>query len=228
MKSLLLIAAPFLPYAYAKQCSCSPTQYTFRLDLESNCELSTISEEQDGINGSLCLFAEGSSSGTNVSPGEMTQIGKGGIGLRKLQDHVTMPHIQHNAQRRQQNLNLASTKWAPTSPIMEVTSILFLEVDTTPELNVINQDSTYLDMNLPSESVITYASVSNHLDPKQPLEKQMEYVPGGVVVVLFGNDEDGNVVQNTVAWNYGGAEYCESEPVAVGDTLGWIVIVSRI
>lgn len=195
MKSLLLTAAVFLHNTQAQPttCSCSPTRYTFRLDLSSNCDSSTISEEDVGTNGSLCFFGEGSSSGTGVFPGEMVLGGKGGTGpIRKMRESR-----QTNDARRLQ-VDLAAAMRAPTSPITEVTSILFLEVDTSPELNIINQDSTYFTTNLDDGALVTYASISNQLDYTVPLEDQMEYVPGGVVVVLFGNDEEGNVVQNTV------------------------------
>ena len=220
MKSLLLMATVLLPQTQAQPtCSCSPTEYTFRLDLSANCDTSTISEQQDGINGSLCFFGEGSSSGTGVFPGDMVLGGKGGTGpIRKLQQSMR----QHD---RREQVDLAAAMRAPTSPITEVTSILILEVDTSPELNIINQDSTYFTTNLESGALVTYTSISNQLDHTVPIEDQMEYVPGGVVVVLFGNDEDGNVVQNTVAWDYD-VGYCEAEPLVAGDAIGWVVIVS--
>jgi hypothetical protein len=150
--------------------------------------------------------------------------GKGGTGpIRKIKD-LSLQHYGHNLHRRQQ-VDAAAAMRAPTAPITEITSILFLEVDTTPELNIINQDSTYFTTNLEDGSVVAYTSISNQLDYTLPLEEQMEYVPGGVVVVLFGNDEDGNVVQNTVAWDYNMGN-CESEPLTVGDTIGWVAIVS--
>lgn len=225
MKSLLLLATALLPQLRAQpaSCSCSPTQYTFRLDLSANCDSSTISEELDGINGSLCFFGEGSSSGTGVFPGDMVLGGKGGTGpIRKIKE-LSLKHHRYSLERRQQ-VDLTAAMRAPTAPITEVTSILFLEVDTTPELNIINQDSTYFTTNLPDESVVTYTSISKQLDYTLPLEEQMEYVPGGVVVVLFGNDEEGNVVQNTVAWDYD-LSNCEVEPLAVGDTIGWVAMV---
>ena len=73
---------------------------------------------------------------------------------------------------------------------------------------------------------MSFTSISNKLDPNMPLEDQLEYVPGGVVVVLFGTNEEGVVVQNTVAWGYVGEGNCESEPLEVNDSIGWIVIVS--
>jgi hypothetical protein len=154
--------------------------------------------------------------------------GKGGTGpIRKIKE-LSLKHHRYSLERRQQ-VDLTAAMRAPTAPITEVTSILFLEVDTTPELNIINQDSTYFTTNLPDESVVTYTSISKQLDYTLPLEEQMEYVPGGVVVVLFGNDEEGNVVQNTVAWDYD-LSNCEVEPLAVGDTIGWVamVILTRV
>jgi hypothetical protein len=141
----------------------------------------------------------------------MVQGGAGGFGpIRKLKD------------MRQFDPSMSK----PLVPITEVTSILFLEVDTTPELNVLNQDTSYFSTNLTDGSTVTFTSISNGLDPSMSLEEQMDKVPGGVVVVLFGTDEEGNVIQNTIAWGYGGEGYCESEPLALDDSIGWIAIVS--
>ena len=190
MKFLSLLAVKLLSETMAQIiCSCSPTQYNFRLDLSADCDASTITEEQDGIDGSLCFFGEGSST-TFTSPEEST-----------------------------------SSLQVLTSPIIEVTSALFLEIDTTPEMNIIKQDSTYFTTNLPGGSVVTFSSISNQLDYMLSIEDQMEYVPGGVVIVLFGNDRDGNVVQNTVAWDYD--HDCENEPLSDGNTIGWVKIVSH-
>ena len=225
MKSLLFIATTLLPQTLVEAlCSCSPTEYTFRLDLSADCDTTTITQEQDGIDGSLCFFGEGSQSGNSIFPGEMVQGGQGGIGpVRKLK-HSSLHNLKND--RSLQGLDLATSMRAPASPITEVTSILFLEVDTKPELNIINQDGTYFTTALSDGSVITYASISKQLDHTLPLKDQMEYVPGGVVLVLFGNDEEGNAVQNTVAWDYGGIGYCGSEPLRYGDAIGWIKIVS--
>jgi hypothetical protein len=93
---------------------------------------------------------------------------------------------------------------ASTSPITEVTSIHFIEVDTTPELNILIEDSTYISTNLNDGDVVSFTSILNKLDPNMPLEDQLEYVPSIVVLVLFVMGEEGILVQNTVAWGYGG------------------------
>ncbi|KAL3795448.1 hypothetical protein HJC23_000806 [Cyclotella cryptica] len=247
MQSLLLLTTTLLlPYNHlvhsqslSVQCSCSPTQFSFRLDLSADCDSATINENKTGIDGSLCFFGEGATSGTDVLPsgdqglGDMVQGGSGGFGpirkLNKVTERVvdTTSHIQHasrSKRRMQQPMDPADMMRAPTSPITEVSSILFLEIDTSPELNILNQDSTYFSTNLKDGDIVSYTSISNMLDPARPLEDQLEYVPGGVMVVLFGTDDQGVVVQNTVAWGYGGEGYCESEPLEVNDSIGWIVV----
>lgn len=107
-----------------------------------------------------------------------------------------------------------------------MTSISFLEVDTTSEMVIINQDSSYFTTNLTDGSVVTFTSISNQLDDTLPIQNQMEYVPGGIVLVLYGYDEDDNYVQNTVSWAFGGEGHCDSEPLSDGDTIGWIQLVS--
>ena len=215
MKLLLLLASTLLPNTISQElCSCSPTQYTFRLELTSNCDTSTISDETDGINGSLCFFGDATGL-ESILPGDMVLGGKGGVGPITKSGYRIFPR---GVRRRLQSSS------APVLPITEVTSILFLEVDTSPEFNIINQDSTYFSSNLSDGSLVTYDSVSKKLDYTVPLEDQMDLVPGGVVIVLFGTDEEGNTVQNTVAWDYSGT--CEGEPLKEGDTIGWIVLVS--
>ena len=214
MKFLLLIASTLLPKTVCQElCSCSPTQYTFLLDLAYNCITSTISDETDGIDGSLCYFGDANGL-ESILPGDMVLGGKGGVGPITKSGYRIFPQDRRRLQ----------SSSAPAVPIVEVTSILFLEVDTSPELNIINQDSTYFSSNLSDGSLITYDSISKKLDYTVPLEDQMDLVPGGVVIVFFGTDEEGNTVQNTVAWDYGGT--CESEPLQNGDTIGWIVLVS--
>ena len=71
MKSLLLIAPALLPQTIAKAlCSCSPTEYTFRINLLGNCDTAAI-EKQDGITDSECSFKNLSQV---ASPGEITKV----------------------------------------------------------------------------------------------------------------------------------------------------------
>ena len=117
-----------------------------------------------------------------------------------------------------------SSPGASLGEITKVTSINFLEVDTR-QLGIINQDSTYFSTDLPDGSQFEFTSISNQLDYMFPFYDQLSYVPGGVMVTLFGEDVAGNVVQNTVAWDYN-TRMCTSEPLSLGDTIGWLTIVS--
>lgn len=122
----LLTTSLLLPYniIYAQsilvQCSCSPTQYLFRLNLSADCASATINEDKLGIDSSLCFFGEGDTSGTVVLPsgdqgvGDMVQGGAGRFGpiqkLQKVSERMdTASHIQHASQsrRRMQQLERA-------------------------------------------------------------------------------------------------------------------------
>ena len=108
---------------------------------------------------------------------------------------------------------------------MKVTSIYFREMDTNQQTSI-NHDSTYFTTDLTDGSLVTFTSISNQLDDTLPIEEQMEYVPGRVVIELVGEDAEGDLIRNYVALFYGGEGYCQSEPLILGDTIGWIVLVS--
>ena len=67
-----------------------------------------------------------------------------------------------------------------TTPIIS-TSVTYLETETTPELNIVTQDSTYFDIEGTNGRIITYESISKQLDPSKPLTEQQDDVPGGVI-----------------------------------------------
>ena len=115
----------------------------------------------------------------------------------------------------------------------QLLSAQFLEMDTSPNMNIINQDDQYLDfasssgsVNGPSSSGITsftlsYTSISAYLDPNIPLDKQLEFVPGGVILILIGQTEEGEIVRNRVMWTYTMGCNTEDITVEVGDIFGW-------
>ena len=80
--------------------------------------------------------------------------------------------------------------------------------------------------NLVDGSIVTFESPSRELDQTKPLESQMHLVPRGFWIKMLGYDELGNQVEHTVSWNYGGSNYCQSEPLSVGDTIGLVELES--
>ena len=101
----------------------------------------------------------------------------------------------------------------------------FLETDTTPALNIINQDSTYFEIAGTDGQLLEYESVSARLDPTVPLSDQIENVPGGVILILFGVNAANEVIQNTVAWIYT-LNYCDEVPLSPGAEVGWVTLES--
>ena len=103
----------------------------------------------------------------------------------------------------------------------------FLETDTTPALNIINQDSTYFDFSGTDGQLLEYESVSARLDPTIPLSDQVNDVPGGVILVLFGVNAANEVIQNRVAWGYA-RNYCDEVPLSpgAGGRIGWVTLES--
>ena len=136
-------------------------------------------------------------------------------------------HLEHARQQRKlqrlvlgKSRNLQTRQDLDTTPTI-VTSTIFLESDTTPELNIINQDSTYFDTTLEDGAELQFTSISSNFDEEKPLSEQMDLVPGGVMMVMFGLNAANEVVQNTVAWGYD-IGYCNGEPLTNGDSIGWI------
>ena len=140
--------------------------------------------------------------------------------IRQLQDKV------HQQQRQEQKL-------IPN----QLLSAQFLEMDTSQDMNIINQNDVYLNNitfppNSPSspitEYTLTYTSISSTLDPNMQLGSQMNKVPGGVILILLGVTAEGEVVRNRLMWTY--TNSCGEDDVTIldGDGFGWTMFVSSV
>ena len=114
----------------------------------------------------------------------------------------------------------------------QLLSAQFLEMDTSPNMNIINQDDQYIDFSSSSEAsgpssssitsfTLSYTSISAYLNPNIPLDEQLEYVPGGAILILVGQTEEGEIVRNRVMWTYTMGCNTEDRTVEVGDVFGW-------
>lgn len=106
---------------------------------------------------------------------------------------------------------------------IEITSIVFIEVGDNDDLEVINRDDSRSNVTLVDGSVINFTSVSQQLDPDEPLEDQdiEDVLPGGVSIVMLGRNAGGELVRNRVFWTY--TNDCgDLLPIEVGDTIGWL------
>ena len=113
---------------------------------------------------------------------------------------------------------------AESADTLIVYDVQFLEVDTSGNLIVINQDDTYNNVSLTTGDTITFDSVSANLNPDEPLSSQLEYVPGGVLMKLVAKNEGSDtIVRQQVSWLY--TNSCDDLPTSVGDAIGWITLV---
>lgn len=112
----------------------------------------------------------------------------------------------------------------------QLISAQFLEIDTSPDMTIINQDDSYLNLTDFYEKDITlsYTSVSATLDPNMSLEDQIDDVPGGAILVLIGQDENGELVRNRLMWTYTMKCGLSTKTVEDGDEFGWAIFVSSV
>lgn len=116
----------------------------------------------------------------------------------------------------------------------QLVSAQFLEIDTSMDMNIINQDDQYINVTFPpnpdggpvTDFTLSYTSVSATLDPALPLEDQADLLPGGVILILFARTSGGEVLRNRVFWTY--TMGCQLDDVTIqrGDEIGWTLFVS--
>ena len=125
------------------------------------------------------------------------------------------------------NAGVDTTLCVSSIDISTVTSIQFLEFDTSGNLIVINQDDSLFDISLGDGDSFEFTSISADLDESASLEDQLDLVPGGVQLTLRGLDADGGNVMSTYTWAY--TNSCADEAVTVerGDVIGPVSIVSK-
>jgi len=111
----------------------------------------------------------------------------------------------------------------------QLLSAQFIEIDTSSDMAIINQDDSYLNLAFPYNQegiTLSYTSISATLDPSLSLEDQMDSVPGGAILVLIGQDEEGEVVRNRLMWTYTMGCGVGVQTIRDGDEFGWAVFVS--
>mmetsp|Transcript_12116 Transcript_12116/g.26122 ORF Transcript_12116/g.26122 Transcript_12116/m.26122 type:complete len:443 (+) Transcript_12116:528-1856(+) len=149
-----------------------------------------------------------------------------GVDFTKEREYAKMlaakQQQQHQQQQQRQDGGRTLQGGLDTTPTI-VTSVTFLEADSTPQLNIINQDSTYFNTSSSDGDVLSYTSISSSLDVTQSLTDQENLVPGGVMMVLFGINSASEVIQNTIAWAYN-LDNCDVEPLEEGDGVGWATV----
>lgn len=114
------------------------------------------------------------------------------------------------------------------TPPSYISSIHFLEFDSTAYLNVIHENTTYLNGTFYNDEIFTFPS-------SIALAEGDEYtLPGAAGLFIFGNDEDSGepILKNQIVWTFGtpevgGSKDCKKATKELeGKSLGWVVFVS--
>ncbi|KAL3811100.1 hypothetical protein ACHAXA_009870 [Cyclostephanos tholiformis] len=110
-----------------------------------------------------------------------------------------------------------------------IVSAQFLEMDTSPDMNIINQDDTYILISQADtgddgkDMTLSYTSVSANLDPDVALDDQLGLLPGGVILILVGRTTSGEIVRNRLMWTYTIGCGTDDVTVEAGEGLGWAI-----
>jgi hypothetical protein len=143
--------------------------------------------------------------------------------IYRLKHHNTKSEV--STRNGNESMILQSSIAVPSQLI----SAQFLEIDTSPDMTIINQDDSYLNLTFyEEETTLSYTSISATLDPSMSLEDQLDSVPGGAILVLIGIDESsGELVRNRLMWTYTMKCGLGVETVEDGDEFGWASFVSN-
>mmetsp|Transcript_39446 Transcript_39446/g.94870 ORF Transcript_39446/g.94870 Transcript_39446/m.94870 type:complete len:662 (-) Transcript_39446:279-2264(-) len=218
----------------SSSCSCTPRSYTFRLALDgTDCSTSTLAPDDDdgsdgnnGIRNVDCQISDatGIRSRRRLDDDNDNEDDR----YSSLQSHLRsalppMASLLGDSRGSVRFDNFPRQTGPPSQPSY-LSSVLFIEFDTSGTLSIINEDSTYLnDADLYDGATITYPSISSRLDPNLSIESQYERVPGGAGLFVFANDESGEVyLRSRVVWEFDGG--CDVVTTMEGESLGWFVI----
>ncbi|KAL7477230.1 hypothetical protein ACHAW6_003042 [Cyclotella cf. meneghiniana] len=213
----LLLLAPAMA---APSCSCTPNKYTFRLALSQDCSTNDIADN-DGIRKSLCFIEEGvtlprSSDKRDIVGGPFRGRIRSPAAVDALdaaEDHVD--DVTDGSGREQvRRMGQSNRRRLSTAPV-EVISIQYLEFDASDTLNVTYTDDSYLSTSLVDGDTFEFYSQTS-------LPSNDETV-GGASLILYGKNEDGELIRNRFFWTF---EDCEAalNSVQSGDAIGWVNI----
>eukprot|EP00985_Skeletonema_marinoi_P011789 scaffold5600_cov144-Skeletonema_marinoi.AAC.5 len=200
-------------------CSCSPTKFNFQLNFQGSCESTSLT----GVSDELCFI--------NVRPGGTESVAESGgdVDVENILSKMSVIDVRRKKEdfwRRLVDTNYEhgdSNQRALNSVIPTVvTSLDIFEYDTTNELTVINQQ-VFSNQTLSNGDIIEFTSISSKLDPNKPLQEQLEYFPGGLILRYTGVNSNNEDVINTFAWEYN-IEDCTTEQISGGDFIGWMIV----
>ena len=156
--------------------------------------------DNSGIVDSLCFIESIESSSSDRSSRSIHRAGRSNATVNTLDDSEEI---------RQRSLQSDSTP-------MEITSIQYLEFDTSSNLNVVYTYDDYLDVTLKHGELFTTIASSSSTNGAG-------VEVGGASLILYGVTSSGVTIRNRFLWTLEDA--CEGV-LEEGDGIGWVVVVS--
>ena len=195
-------------------CSCSPTKFNFQLNFQGNCDSTSLT----GVSDELCFINLRPSSDSAVGIDKILSMIFASEPRRNKKEDFWRRLSSHRGDTTKYNEQRVLNSEIPT----RVTTVEIFEYDTTNELNVINQE-VLSNQSLADGDIIEFTSISSKLDPNKPLQEQLQYFPGGLILKYVGTNSNNENVSNTIAWGYN-IEDCTTEQISVGDYIGWTTV----
>ena len=170
--------------------------------------------DKNGIRESLCFIESIDGSGSNDDDASM-------------RSNTNDEEIRRHDRRYRSLFNRDSSSSSSSSPVVEkITSIQYLEFDTSPNLNVIYSSDDYVSTSLGEGDVfeVTSSTVHNGGSSSGSGDTEVAEV-GGSSLILYGQTSSGEMIRNRFFWLY---EDCMGslDGVEVGDGIGWVTVVS--
>ncbi|KAL7480658.1 hypothetical protein ACHAW6_006335 [Cyclotella cf. meneghiniana] len=192
------------------RCVCSPQAYSLTLSLSQTCKTDTLANSP-GVWTTVCSTDSNFGADTELTE-IIPNVGESLV-RRSLSDQM----LGGNKERVSRS---ATDDMVP----VKIISIVFAEVRSDGSLVVINKDDTHADVDLRNGSVIEFDSISKELDRDVDINDQLSRVPGGVTILLVGENSIGELVKTRILWLYDNS--CDEVPLAGTGYLGWITVDS--
>ncbi|KAL3791813.1 hypothetical protein HJC23_002444 [Cyclotella cryptica] len=211
--SLIISLASLLLSSRAQEpstlCLCSPRTYSFTLALSQSCKTDTLANSP-GIWTTVC--STDSNFGADTEFTEMIPNVGESLVRRILSDQIPGDH-------NERVFSAATDDMVP----VKIISLVFAEVLSDGSLVITNKDETLANVKLDDGAVVEFDSISKRLDLNVDINDQLSSVPGGVTMLLVGENSIGELVKTRMLWLYD--NNCDAVPLAGGGALGWITVV---
>ena len=211
------------PMVEPSLCSCSPTTFNLRLNVAGNCAATSTS--RTGVTDPLCLIFQ--SPDTTAIRGDEIELNnindiQATFSEGKDQRMSDNWHRRLSQDENEQSLNKNKRVLNSVTTPVKIKDVEIWEFDSSGAYKVINKKS-FSDQSLSDGDVIEFVSISSKLNPNIPLEDQLQYLPGGLILRYLGFNSNDEEVVNVMTLEYN-VKDCTAEQITGGNFIGWLFV----